>query len=243
MRAWLQVQHSVGELERLEALGTWATAVVAVAAAWFVWVQIRDARRATQEATQPNVVAMFESNPVTPQVIELAVRNFGSTPARDVTIAIEPKPRRTMGGGGVQDVWVPSTIPFLAPGQEWRTTWDFAPQRASSPELGAEDRHVARVSCTGLARTQRRTTESVLDWSAFKGRRYLDIKTVHHAAKSLRAVERLLTKWSEGNQGMAVLVRDGDKFDADEKAEYDAYVASKQADQLQPGPTPEPGES
>jgi len=228
----------------VEAIGTWATFVVAITAAGFVWVQIRDARRATQEATQPNVVAMFESNPVTPQVVELAIRNFGSTPARNVSVAIEPKPRRTMGGGQVQDVWIPSMIPFLAPGQEWRTTWDFAPQRASSPELGAEDRHLAHVTFDGLAGTGRRTTEAVLDWSAFKGRRYLDIKTIHHAAKSLRVLERLLTKWSEGSHGMAVLVRDGDKVDADEKAAYDAYVASKQAEQVSPAPTvapPEPG--
>lgn len=111
----------------------------------------------------------------------------------------------------------------------------------------AAARLVARTWCRGssrrarqfrwLARTERRTTEAVLDWSAFKGRRYLDIKTVHHAAKSLRVLERLLTKWSEGNHGMAVLVRDGDKVDADEKAEYEAYVASKQAEQIPPAPT------
>ncbi len=212
-----------------EALGTWFGVVVAGVAAYFIWVQIRDARRAATEAQQPNVVVLFESSPASPQVIELAIKNFGATPARDIRTQITPRPRRSGGGAPTEDVWIPEEIPFLAPGQEWRTTWDFAPRRATS-SLDTEDRHVATVTFDGLEGTDRRTTQSVLDWSAFKHRRYIDRKTTHHAAEALREIHKLMKRWSEGNQGLGVVVRDGDALGAQERAEIEEYMRARNAE-------------
>lgn len=220
-------QFLSGEPDAVEALGTWATVVVAIIAAVFVWWQIDEGRKLRVEQAQPNVVGVMESNANQPQMVEVAFRNYGSTPARNIRIEADPPLRRSFPGRGAEAVWLPSSIPYLAPGQEWRTTWDFAPGRIKS-ELSKEDLHNITINYRGID-DEARTSTAVFDWSAFKGRRYMDHKSTHHAATALEEVAATMKKWTEHNQDLRVVTRDGDKRDDEEREEIEQWQRDREA--------------
>lgn len=82
--------------------------------------------RIAEEQAQPNVVLYTELNPSVKQFIEIVVKNFGSTPAYDVRVIVDPPLKATpnlLSKGELADVPIPE-FPILAPSQEWRTGWD-----------------------------------------------------------------------------------------------------------------------
>lgn len=84
--------------------------------------------RIAEEQAQPNVVLYTELNPSVKRFIEIIVKNFGTTPAYYVKATFNPPLKATPNNfskGKLVDVPVPE-FPILAPGQEWRTGWDFA---------------------------------------------------------------------------------------------------------------------
>ena len=201
----------LGDPDSVAALATFAAFVVAFAAAAFVLWQIRDARSIRRAQAEPDVVAYMESNPNQPQMVEFAIKNFGVTPARNITVRSQPPLRRTTGGvPGVEPVWLPPTIPYLAPGQEWRTTWDVAPSRVASSTLKGEDRHEIVVEFDRRKGRRRNKTVAVLDWSAYKGRRFLAQKSVHHVAGSVASIDKSL-KSVIRSKTLRVVTRDGEQ--------------------------------
>ena len=70
-------------------------------------------------------------NPYVSQMLELVVKNFGNTPAYNITMEFDPTPQVSPEsvGEGATDLAYPSLIPILAPEQEWRTWWDSAVAR------------------------------------------------------------------------------------------------------------------
>ncbi|WP_165693845.1 hypothetical protein, partial [Mycolicibacterium diernhoferi] len=79
------------------------------------------------EQAQPNVVMYTELNPSSKRFLEIVIKNFGSTPAYNVKTVIDPPLKATpnnVSKGKLADVPIPE-FPILAPGQEWRTGWDF----------------------------------------------------------------------------------------------------------------------
>ncbi|MCV7359540.1 hypothetical protein [Mycolicibacterium fluoranthenivorans] len=128
MYRWL---HEHVSPEGWSALGTWATAAIALGAAAFAWSQVREARRTREEQAQPNVVLYAEPNPSTKQFLEIVVKNFGTTPAYNVKTIVNPPIKATPNNfskGKLVQVIIPE-FPILAPGQEWRTGWDFTRAR------------------------------------------------------------------------------------------------------------------
>ncbi len=71
------------------------------------------------ERSQPYVVAYMEPSEASKMFIDFVVKNYGLTAARNVVIQIDPAPRRSFDG---EEVAIPSTVPILAPGQEWRSS-------------------------------------------------------------------------------------------------------------------------
>lgn len=100
--------------EQWTAAGTWATVIVALIAARIGLRGVAESRKLRLAQAQPYVVAYMEQHPDDPKLIELVIRNFGTTAARSVEIKAKPKLRRTNGSGGVEDLWMPDKIPFLA---------------------------------------------------------------------------------------------------------------------------------
>jgi len=198
------------------AAGTWATAVVALVAATVGLRQVGKARRLREDQAQPYVVALMEQNATSPDIIEVAFRNYGTTAARNIKVTSDPKLRCTGsadGNGGVHDVWIPELIPILAPGQEWRTFWDDGPERLRCAELQGEDAHRIDITFDGVKGTGQQSTTSVLDWAAHRGRLFVNTKTLHNAATALDDVSKTIKGWSEGQVGLAVFTRDGEAKD------------------------------
>ena len=221
-------------LAALSAWSTLATAVVAAAAFIVAWIfssgQIREAREARNltkrldiERSQPYVVAFMETSEASEQIVNLVIKNFGLTAARDVKVNINPWPERSNMPDDYRKVGVPSPLPVLAPGQSWQTIWDTSTERRESQ---LPDSHNGTISYDGLEGSHI-VTEFVLDWSIFKARMHTDIKTIHHAAKSLDEIQKTLRGFREGiHGGIKVFVRDGDAKDGRSRAEHAAWEES-----------------
>lgn len=156
--------------------------------------QVREARNAREEQAQPNVVVFMEPNRSVWESIELAVKNFGSTPAYDVRMKFYPEPRvspSNLDDRGITDLPYPKLIPFLAPGQEWRTAWDFGPDRLEDDRL--EKRHEASVHYVD-SNKKPYTTRAVLDLETLESLRQVGVSTINDVARSLEHQNRLLAK-------------------------------------------------
>lgn len=214
------------DADTVSATATAVTALVAIGALWFAWNQVKEAR-ASRELTrdlevkrsQPYVVAFIEESGATQLALDLVIKNFGPTAARNVTVDIEPWPQRTgQTADELSPVGIPE-LPVLAPGQEWRTSWVWTPSRDDS---GLPDRHEGAVDFEGLD-GERMSTPIVLDLGVYKARHFIQVRGVHDVAEALRDIRRNQKKWTEGLNGpLSVLTRDGhakDEVDAARAAE------------------------
>lgn len=201
------------------ASGTWL--------AWAVWAllglglvaliyanqQIRRSHRLQIDETRPHVGMFMEPHAADWHVIELVVRNFGKTPAYDVSFTFPHPPtvaeyeNATDGYADVIELQLPRQLPTLAPGQEWRTVWDSALDRNELGE-GIESRFPGTVTYydrieipRGWKFWQRRRraleTKVVLDWATLPPVQRIELMTNHDLAKrekqKLELLRSLLT--------------------------------------------------
>jgi hypothetical protein len=194
------------------AIAAWATVLVAVVAGVLAYVQIRQARKLRDEEGRPYVVAYTESSAAGEWIVDLVVRNFGKTAARDVVLEADPPLLRAAAGQtpGPNPVELPERIPFLAPGQEWRTLWDTTIARH---DAGLPDRYdVAVRFCDSHGNSFE--IPSIFDWGAISTRDVVTVRTMHDAAEALRELTKTAKKWSESaSGGLKVYSRDGDERD------------------------------
>ncbi|MET7808800.1 hypothetical protein [Micromonospora chersina] len=208
--------------------GNWSAAatvaglLVALTAAFIALGQAREARRLRKEQAQPYVVAFMEPAAASPLIIDLVVRNFGTTAAFHVTLEASPPLQRSRGdAGGKQDVWIFDELPILAPGQEWRTFWDFSRSRG---ETDLPDRHEVTVKYEDSQGKKLPESRSTLDWSMVKGRVWTVTYGLHDAAKALREIQAVLKKWQEDiHGGLRVYVRDGAEKDERRRRDFEAW--------------------
>lgn len=145
--------------------------------------QAAEAQRTREEQAQPNVVIFTVPNDSIWHVLELVVKNFGTTPAFDVQISFDSIPQVSGGiGKDPTDLGYPALIPILAPGQEWRTMWDYAPRRAKSAPLPSK--HKASLKFFD-SRGKAFDTSGLLDWDTLMSVTRIEVKTVHDVAKLL----------------------------------------------------------
>jgi len=233
-----------------EALGTWAAVLLASVAAVIALRQAVEARQLRIDQAQAYVVAYMESNPNAFEVVEIVFKNFGATGARDINISVD-RPLRTTGQSGAEpeEVVIPTAIPFLAPGQEWRTFWDFSTDRAKG-QLEAEDVVHVTISYLGVEGAGRQVTNATLDWAIFKTRLFMTTKTTHHAAKALGDIASALKNMTEGaGRHLSVITRDGAVLDErrrlqfrDLRAELEANPEKPSAPESEGPDTPDPEE-
>lgn len=190
--------------------------LIAAAALWIAWGQLKEAASAREqtkklerEKSQPYVVAFLEESAVGSHILDLVVRNYGQTAGRNIRLSFEPTLNRTDSNGGTEDVVLPDVISFLAPGQEWRTLFDVATERAYREDLPLIYKGV--VTYDGLD-GEKQTSDVVIDLHPFKARIYPEILGVHHAAKALQDIRDNQKKWTEFNR-LSVIARDGDAKD------------------------------
>lgn len=215
------------------AAAAWVTALIAGAAAWVGLRQLAETRQTREqtellrrEQVQPHVAVYMEPSPVDQVFIQLVVKNFGPTAAFDVTLSITPVLRRTSQNGPDEDLWLPESIPSLAPGQRWETFWDDSRERMTST---LPQRHDVEIEFRDSQGTRLHAT-AVLDWTQYQGRSWIETYSVHHVAKALRELSKTVRKWNEhpSRGGLAVWTRSGDERDATERAKYEKWKQSQQ---------------
>lgn len=215
----------------ISALAAMLTFLVAGVALVYARGQIREARESREltqtlelERSQPYVVVYTEASALKPLFVDLVVKNYGPTAARDIRIDIAPWPIRSWPDAGTR-VDIPSVIRILAPGQEWRTAWDSTEKRL---DANLPDRHEGTATYEGL---QDRHLESpiVLDWGPYKARRWMVVKGPHDTATALGEIKDVLKRWND-HGSLGVIVRDGDAVDAARQAEFDEWRRQEAAE-------------
>jgi hypothetical protein len=193
------------------AVGTFAVATIA---AFYAKHQVEAARGQLQEAerlraeqSQPYVAVYMESSEADWHIVNLVVKNFGSTAAYDVRTNIEPELMRTDGQGGVQPVGMFEALPTLVPGQSWVTVFDVGTERVKSD---LPDLYEVSVQFTD-SQGQKYELDYELDWRTYKERLVVTVYSAHHAAKALREIAQQVKKWTEpgGQGGLRAFTRDG----------------------------------
>lgn len=196
------------------AWSAWMALALGVAALIYLHRHLSDSRRVSIERSRPHVTMFMEPHAADWHVIELVARNFGETPAYDVTFDFPHPPtvaRYETAAEGYADVValkLPDNLPVLAPGQEWRTVWDSAIDRT---ELGdaIESRFTGVVSYHDAPeqpprrwrRWRRERTQFsnnvILDWNDLPPVQRLELLTTHDLAKrekqKLELLRSLLT--------------------------------------------------
>ncbi len=195
------------------ALAVWALLALGVVALIYGNQQIRRNRRLATEEIRPHVGMFMEPHAADWHLIELVVRNFGKTSAYDVQFTFPHPPtvaeyeNATDGYADVVELQLPRQLPALAPGQEWRTVWDSALDRAELGE-GIESRFPGTLTYYDRVETsrgwkvwQRRRrpieTKVVLDWNSLPPVQRIELMTNHNLAKrekeKLELLRSLLT--------------------------------------------------
>lgn len=195
------------------AIALWAAVLLGVVALILALRQLKRNRELRLEEIRPHVAMFMEPNASDWQLIELVVRNFGKTAAHDVQFAFANPPTVGQyesehdGMVSVAELALPSTIPVIAPGQEWRTVWDSSISRA---QLGGS----IEWRFTGTARyydkpakaKRRREFQSdiVLDWDDLQPVQRVELMTNHDLAKrekqKLELLRALLTYFHYASQ-------------------------------------------
>jgi hypothetical protein len=185
------------------AIAAWTLAALGVAGLVFANRQLKKNRQLRTEQIRPQVAMFMEPHASDWHVIELVVRNFGQTAAHDVRFQFINPPTVAIYEANVFDekpdiaeLDLPSELPLLAPGQEWRTVWDSA---ISREQLGGAirsrfdgtltyfdgprpDRDKKRSSRLWSKREEFQS-KVLLDWATLQPVQRLELLTTHDLAK------------------------------------------------------------
>lgn len=201
-----------------------ALLMVAVTAALYArgqWLstkdQVRDSRAAQLEANRPYVTVTVEPGATSMHLFDLVVRNIGQRPAFAVSVVLDPAPARARAGGPElsKAKMLTEPISLIAPGQEMRAFYDSHIERNDRADLPTS--HAVKLSYRDSSGNEYDET-AVLDIGAMKGTMFTEVKTVHHAAKSLAEIQKVL-------KSAAVMGRRG-------SLQVDAAIETREAREL-----------
>lgn len=199
------------------ALAAWVAVLVGIAtvvvAGRYAKHQVDEARRTREEQAQPNVVIYTETTPSHWQFLDVVLKNFGTTPAFNVTVEITPQLRQTpdYAGGETEAVPFPKLTRTLAPGQDLRTNWDFAVGREEyntklraqldkgelsdeqfrEKELKSQHEAIVRYEDS---RENKYETRSILDFDLLRDTMRVSTHTVHELTKETKKQVEQLAK-------------------------------------------------
>lgn len=223
---WTDVVSAIaGSVSAASAAVAAASAILTVAiagvAAYYAWRQVKGAREQLDEArdlrkeqAQPYVVVHAEPTPGSDYTIDIVVRNYGQTGAHDVRITSTPELQRSDVPDEPQNVAIPK-LPFLAPGQEWRTFWDSGLERLD----GDLPRRYELIAYYRGRDGVIQETPSVLDWQVFQNRMWAaERKTIADVAHGVGQIASTLGRIERGDKIIKVATYDGADRDAARQA-------------------------
>lgn len=218
----------------VSAAAAWVTIGIAVLAVLYAARQVKEAQnqleetRATRrEQAQPYVVMYAEPSTVDPYVIELVIKNYGTTAAFGVAINLDSTPRRSgesLRREEVIDVVMPHVIPILAPGQEYRTQWDHAVLRR---KVNPPQEHRGQLTYRD-SRGEQLNSPVHLDWHNLTQRTWQHQSGLHEAAEALGQIRDRLARWEAPSGALAAVARDGHLLDEEEDVSVTATTSTSQ---------------
>ncbi|MFC7756283.1 hypothetical protein [Tsukamurella soli] len=179
---------------------------------------------------------------------DLVIKNFGTTPAYSVSVSFDqllervpfPDEKKIFENAALT---YPVAIPFLAPGQEWRTVWDSINRRERADEArrernlpALEYEYRGSIEYRSAGRKAPLESASILNWEQFRSAMTVETKTVHDIADSLdrrlkdindqvAALHKSVSAFSDEKTGVWVY-----SGDADELRAYHADLAARARD-------------
>ena len=203
------------------AVAQWVTAVIAGGALIYARGQVKEARETRERVAQPDVVVYIERDPHNWHYMDLVVKNFGQTPAYNVRLTLprlEVVPwENRVTGEQVNELWVPKSIAVLAPGQEWRTSWDSGIEREEY-EGELKSQFVGRVEFDDKMNPDKPSylNPISLDANMFRNSLYVTTEKGKSAEKALYKIADTLNGYTTQHKGVWVYTMAGE----DERGYY-----------------------
>lgn len=206
-------------------------------------LQVRQIVRSRDEQSRPYVVidmrAVGSSG-----LVEIYVRNFGATLARDIRLSSDPPLVATSSDDPTD--WkfqMFETLPMLVPGQEWSTIWEDVAANRYASELPL--RHTVTVTYRNAQGRSLAPTICVLDWEAHRWRMFRVQRDVHDLVEEVTKARKVVETFRDGKAGMAVNIRDADARDHRRQEALRDQVSrfrkrQQAAGEIPPAPEPEP---
>lgn len=169
------------------AIGTVATAVIALLAAGFAAWQVAVMRRTREDETRPYVVVDVQPSQADHILVNLVVENIGRTVAQDVKLTFTPTLESTLKQLPpiAEAVLVKEGIPMMPPGRRIEALLDRQPDRGES---NLPQRYDVTVNLKDAHGRRQHPQRYVLDIKQLKGLRHVNVYGVHHVVKALRDI-------------------------------------------------------
>lgn len=175
------------------AFGQVGALVVAVVAGVLVWLQVRQGKQVREDQTRPYVILDFDFQA---EEVMIAVRNIGTTPARDVRFKFD-KPLRPPHYIEEEALAVfTDGIPMLAPGRTIGIPFGSALQFFSDEGDPVPLQYTARLTYESL--DSKRTYEDpplVIDLLPFK-HTYVQYDELRRISRNLKEIKDVLKSWT-----------------------------------------------
>lgn len=199
------------------AVGTVATAVVAVVAAAFAFAQVREARRTREDQVRPFVVVDLQPSRAWGNALNLVVENIGRTVARDVRLTFEPPLKTTMDDKYPigESTLVREGVAMMPPGRRIEALFDVSHERDKTDLPMRYDVTVELHDARGRPQEPQRY---IIDLAPLYGLTRITEYGMHDAAKALREMQKSMKKWSDIHGRLKVWVRDEDRDNLDDRA-------------------------
>ncbi len=202
------------------AIGTVATACVALFGAGFAGWQVWELRRTREQESRPFVIVDIEPSPVWRNLLNLVIENVGSTVARDVRLNFTPPLQSSSDKIDLEStVLLREGVPMLPPGRRIQTFFDASHDRKDSGDLPM--RYDVTVSLSDYRGRQQEEQRYVIDLQHLYGLTEIREYGIHHASQALREIEKSVKKWSDIHGRLRVWVRDEDLHRLEERIEHD----------------------
>jgi hypothetical protein len=202
------------------AFGQVGALVVATVAGVLVWLQVRHGRQVREDQTRPYVIVDFEFQGM---LVMIAVRNIGTTPAREVRIGFDPPLQSPLEDSPMDFAVFSEGIPMLAPGRAIRLAFGTGPQFFPDEGEGVPLRYEARVQYTNLEGKRYEDPPLILDLLPFK-HSAVDREDLHQIYQNLKDIKNLMKSWTSERR-----LRVNTETQAEVSARHQQWLEDRQA--------------
>jgi hypothetical protein len=172
------------------AAGTWATCFVLLMTLIYVARQVRDARELRREQFRPWLAISFHFRSI---LAFVAVKNHGTTAARNVRIRFEPEFESTLDIASDDVAMFGEETPVMVPGEERLFLFDRVPDRL---QANLPKRHEVVVEYSDHRGRTLPTERFVLDFGLLDGARLPD-KGLHDLVEELSKLRQQMSTSGE----------------------------------------------